>query len=148
MYTICPIMLSITDKDHTILEELRRNSRQSIRDIASKTKLRPSTVHQRLQRMIKEGIIEQFTLKLNNKAVGENFIVFSLISTDAVLPPTFFKQKYIKEAFGVTGEYDLVLKMKFEDIESFNKAILTMREKYSLKKTVTMIGTATIKEEL
>ena len=138
----------LDQKDHKIIEELRNNSRQSIRDLAKKLKLRPSTVHVRIQKLTKQGIIEKFTLKLDNKSVGENFIVFMFIATEKIISNSAFNNKHIKEVFGITGEYDLVLKLKFKDIEEFNDFILKFRKNNGLKKTLTQIVTTTIKEEL
>jgi len=135
-------------KDHKIINVLKQNSRSSIRDIAKKTQLRPSTVHQRIQRLIKNKIIEKFTLKLNNKAVEEDFIVFMFISTSEDLPPTFFKNPHVKESFGVTGEYDLLIKLKFKDISQFNDYIIALRKNKTITKTITHVVTVNIKEEL
>ncbi len=135
-------------KDHKIIAELRKNSRQSIRDIAKKTKLRPSTVHERIRKLEKNNIIEKFTLKLNNRAVGENFIAFMLISSDKQIEEIHFKNPHIREVFGVTGEYDLLLKLKFTDIEEFNNFVIKFRNDTGIKKTQTMVATVNIKEEL
>ena len=135
-------------KDHKIINELKKNSRLPIRDIAKKTQLRPSTVHLRIQKLVEKNVIEQFTLKLNNQAVGENFIVFMYITTSQDLPDTFFKSPYVKEAFGITGEYDLLLKLKFKDISEFNDYIISVRKNKAIAKTITNVVTVNIKEEL
>lgn len=135
-------------KDHKIINELKKNSRLPIRDIAKNTQLRPSTVHIRLQKLIKNSIIEKFTLKLNNNAINEDFIVFMYITTNQDLPSSFFNNKYVKEAFGITGEYDLLIKLKFKDISEFNDYIISLRKNKSITKTITNVVTVNIKEEL
>lgn len=140
--------LKLDGKDHSIIEQLRDNSRLSIRDIAKKTTLRPSTIHQRIQKLIKNNIIEKFTLKLNNQAMGENFIVFMLIKAEKEIDPKAFSTKNIKEVFGITGEYDLLLKLKFGDVVKFNDFVINFRKKHSLNHTLTMVATVNIKEEL
>jgi len=141
-------MIKLDAKDHSIIKLLKENARLSVRDIAKKTQIRPSTVHQRIQKLISANIIEKFTLKLNNKAVGEDFIVFMYVSTSQDLPDTFFKNKHIKEAFGITGEYDLLLKLKFKDISEFNDYIIALRKNKAITKTITNVVTVNIKEEL
>jgi len=141
-------MIKLDEKDHKIISILKQNSRLPIRDIAKKSKLRPSTVHLRLQRLIKNNIIEKFTLKLNNKAVGEDFIVFMFLTTNQDLLSSFFNNPHIKESFGITGEYDLLLKLKFKDIAQFNDYIINLRKNKSITKTITHIVTVNIKEEL
>lgn len=140
--------MKLDETDHRIIGVLRDNARSSVRDIAKKLKLRPSTVHVRIQKLIRDKIIEKFTIKLNNKAIGENFIVFVFIATEELIENAAFHHKNIKEVFGITGEYDLVMKCKFADIEEFNDFILNFRKKHGLKKTLTMIATVNLKEEI
>ena len=136
-------------KDHKIIEVLKENSRMAIRDIAKATGLRPSTVHDRINKLIRDKVIEKFTLKLNNKAIGENFIVFMLVKSEVDIPNTYFgSDPHIKEVFGVTGEYDLMIKLKFRDIEEFNDFVINFRKKFSLKNTMTLVATINVKEEV
>ncbi len=141
-------MIKLDNKDYKIIKLLKENSRFSIRDIAKKTQIRPSTVHQRIQKLISNNVIEKFTLKLNNKAVEEDFIVFMYVSTSQDLSDTFFKNKHIKEVFGITGEYDLLLKLKFKDISEFNDYIIALRKNKAITKTITNVVTVNIKEVL
>ncbi len=143
--------MKLDDKDHKIIEQLRLNSRSSIRDIAKATGLRPSTVHERIKKLVNEKVIEQFTLKLNNEAMGESFIVFMLLSGN----PTHYvgvpliSNPNIKEVFGITGEYDMMMKLKFKDVAEFNDFVIKFREENKeVSKTVTMIATVNLKEEL
>lgn len=143
--------MDIDDKDSKIIEILKQNSREPIREISKKTKIRPSTVHQRIQKLIDNGIIEKFTIKLNNKAVGENFIVFMLVKGTATeyIDNKVLNNKHVKEVFGITGEYDLIVKLKFKGIDEFHDFVLNFRrEKKEIQSTITMIVTANLKEEL
>ncbi len=134
--------------DHKIITALREDSRASIRDIAKQTKLRPSTIHLRIQKLIKNNIIERFTLQLNDKALEQNFIVFMFINTSKDLSRSFFADPRLKEAFGVTGEYDLLLKYKFKDISEFNDYVINLRKNSDIVKTLTTVVTIKLKEEL
>jgi len=140
----------VDKKDRAIIGVLRIDARRPIKDIAKITKIRPSTVHQRIQRMKREGIIEKFTVKLNDKLVGENFIVFMFIKTKpaTMLGKEVFQSSHIRDIFGVTGEYDLLLKLKFKDVVEFNDYIIEFRKREEVVATLTMVSTATIKEEL
>ena len=140
--------MRIDSKDARIIEELKKNSRATVRDIAKKTRVRPSTVHQRISKLKQDGVIERFTVKLNNKAVGEDFIVFMLVETKQDLPPSFFQNRHIKESFGITGEYDLLLKLKFRDVNEFNGFVIGLRKNRAIAKTITSVVTINLKEEL
>ena len=142
--------MELDHKDLKIIEILKNNAREPIKDITKKTAIRPSTVHQRIQRLIKNKVIEKFTIRLNNKSVGENFIAFMLIkgTTSDYIHSKFLNTKNVKEVFGVTGEYDVLVKLKFKDVEEFNGFIINFRkEMKGLQSTLTMVATANIKEE-
>ena len=138
----------IDAKDMKIIAVLKKDSRQTVRNIAKQTGIRPSTVHQRITKLRKEGVIENFTVKLSNSAVGENFIVFMSVSTRTDLLPSFFQNKHVKEVFGITGEYDLLLKLKFKDVDEFNTFVIGLRKNKAIEKTLTSVATITLKEEI
>ena len=140
--------MELQDKDRKIIDLLRDDARATIRDIAKRTSLRPSTVHQRMQKMEKEGVIEKFTVKLDNDKVGENFIVFVMIKTSKDVDAGAFKDGRIREVFGVTGGFDLMIKCKFRDIVDFNDFIIKFRKKEGIEATETLVSTVTVKEEL
>jgi len=140
----------LDNKDWKIIKQLKENSRMPIRDVAKRTGIRPSTVHQRIIKLKNNKTIEKFTIKLDNKAVGESFIVFMLVKTK---PSTFFGGKiindnHVKEIFGVTGEYDLMLKLKFKDVEEFNDYVIKFRKEQNVESTLTLVATANLKEEI
>ncbi len=143
-------IVKIDDKDLAILDILQTNSRTSIRELAKMCGMRPSTVHQRLKKLTQEAIIERFTVKLNDEKLGRNLVVFMLISgaMDKYLDDKVMKDSCIQEIHGITGEYDLLMKLKFKDMKEFNKFIIEFRDKYSdsISKTITMVQTVRLKE--
>lgn len=144
-------MLKLDDTDHRIIAALRKNSRQSIRQLAKALQLRPSTVHERIRKLRLEGVIEKFTIKLNNSVVSEGFIVFMLVlgKPTQYVGKTLLDHPHIKEVFGVTGEYDLLFKLKFSDVAMFNDFVINFRkENKEVQKTLTMVATVVLKEEL
>ena len=143
--------MEIDDKDKKIIEVLKNDSRSSIKEIAKSTKIRPSTIHQRIKKLIDGNVIEKFTIKLNNKSIGENFIVFMLVkgSTTEYIDSRFLNNNHVKEVFGVTGEYDLLIKLKFENVDELNQFVIDFRKnKKEIQSTLTMVVTANLKEEI
>jgi DNA-binding Lrp family transcriptional regulator len=142
---------ALDDSDRRVLEQLRTNARASLKEIAQRTGLRPSTVFNRIRRMTDAGVIERFTVRVNPQAVGEDFVVFVLVSG---LPEKFadewlLRNRHVAEAFGVTGEYDLLIKLRFAGKREFNDFIIEFRERYkrSITRTVSMIETVTLKRD-
>lgn len=143
--------MQLDSKDLRIIEVLREDSRLPVREISKKTKIRPSTAHQRIQKLVKNKVIEKFTIKLNNKLAEENFIVFMLVkgSTTEYIDRNFLHNANVKEVFGVTGEYDLLIKLKFKNVEDFNEFVIDFRKnRKEIQSTLTMVATAGLKEEI
>lgn len=143
--------MKLDEKDWKILEQLKENARQSVRDIAKKTGIRPSTVHERIRKLQEEKVIEKCTLKLNNTAIGEDFIVLMLVAGKAeeYIDQKLLQNKHVKDVFGVTGEYDVAIKLKFKDVQEFNDFVLKFRKEHrEITKTLTMVVTVNLKEEM
>lgn len=142
---------TLDKKDKKIIAMLKNNARASIREISKTTGIRPSTVHQRIKRLIENGVIEKFTLKLNDEKIGEGFAAFLLISgsPERYLDDKILKDGHVKGIYGITGEYDLLIKMKFKDMSAFNEFLLDFRENYSthISKTLTMVQTVKLKDD-
>ncbi len=136
----------IDDKDQRIIEALKKDSRAPVREIAKNTGLRSSTVHNRIKHLKDSGVINKFTIKLDHKKIGDNFVVIILVAVKDYINPLVFKKEYIQDCYGVTGEYDLMLKCRFRNIEEFNKFIIEFRKDKNITKTHTLVATTTIKE--
>ena len=132
--------------DGKVIAALIENSRQTIRNIAKSTNLRPSTVHQRMKRLEKDRIITGYTVTLDRKKVGQGFVAFLLVEAKSRIPDTILKNPHVAEVYGITGEYDIMMKLHFADIEGFNEFLLKLRENKSIKKTMTMVATVAVKE--
>jgi DNA-binding Lrp family transcriptional regulator len=142
---------SLDKRDMKIITILKNNARASIREISKATGIRPSTVHQRIKKLIENDVIEKFTVKLNDDKMDEGFASFMLISgsPERYLDEKILKNQQVKGIYGITGEYDLLIKMKFKDMSAFNEFLLDFRENYSkhISKTLTMVQTVKLKEE-
>ena len=139
----------LDEKDRNILEILEDNGRLSIQDISSKLSIPPSTIHNRIKRMENAKVIEGYSVKLNEKIMERDFTVYMLVngSTGNYLEREFLKKKEVIEVSGITGEYDLIIKMQFSNISNYNDFLTEFRTKYSsdIKQTVTMVRTEKIK---
>ena len=136
-------------KDKKILELLEKNGRLPIQELSSKLNIPPSTIHNRIKRMENTKVIEGYSVKLNEKIMERDFTVYMLVngSTGNYLEREFLQKKEIIEVSGITGEYDLIIKMQFSNISNYNDFLTEFRINYSsdVKQTVTMVRTEKIK---
>lgn len=75
------IQIAQLDKhDRVILQILQENSNTSLKEIAEKTGLSSSTIHYRINRLIKEKIIVTFTAQVDPIKVGKDILAVSLVN--------------------------------------------------------------------
>jgi DNA-binding Lrp family transcriptional regulator len=63
-----------------ILQILQENSNTSLKEIAEKTGLSSSTIHYRINRLIKEKIIVNFAAQVDPIKVGKDILAVSLVN--------------------------------------------------------------------
>ncbi|MEA2055722.1 MAG: Lrp/AsnC family transcriptional regulator [Candidatus Thermoplasmatota archaeon] len=146
----------IDKKDQIILGELKKNSRNSTKTIASNVKIPRVTVHDRIQKMVDKGIIKSFTTVVDYKKTGLPSKVFIFVSflhntnvSQRELANRIAKIQGICEVHIISGEYDLLLKVRGESLEEIGKLVVDkLRELKGVGKTLTCACFETVKEEL
>ncbi|TFG31192.1 Lrp/AsnC family transcriptional regulator [Candidatus Thorarchaeota archaeon] len=76
--------------DFTILRELQTDSRIALQDIANKVGAPTSTVHYRIKRLEKEGVIDGYYAHINAEKLGLTFL--TIIHVRAAYGPGYHKR--------------------------------------------------------
>jgi len=134
-------------KDLAILKILKVNSRTPIREIALKTGIKQSTVHQRINKLVKKKVIQQFSIKTNDKLVGEELIIFLYIAAPNLPLKEIKKLKQVKEIYEIAGEYNYLLKIKVKDISGYNSLLKNIKKGYEITRLFSTITTQKLKED-
>ena len=126
----------IDEKDMKILDVLRENAKLSSYKIAKKILLPVTTVHSRIKRLEREGIIKQYTILLDDKKLGKNIIAYTLIHYNISLwektgknardefKKALLRLPYVEEITYITGSFDVMLKLKLESMDQLNSVLL------------------------
>jgi len=146
----------IDKKDNIILKELKKNARQSTKKIAEITEIPRVTVHDRIKKMINRKIIKSFTVITNYKEIGFHSKVFIFIS---FLPKSEISQRELANRISklpgvlevniISGEYDLLIKVRGKSLEEIGKLVIDkLRSIDGVGRTLTCACFETIKEEI
>ena len=146
----------IDKKDETILAELKKNARKTTKNIAKTVKIPRVTVHDRMQKMVNNGIIKSFTAIPDYQKIGLPSKVFVFVS---FLPSADISQRElakriaqlpgIYEVHIISGEYDLLLKVRGKSLEEIGKLVIgKLRGLNGVGQTLTCACFETIKEEI
>jgi Lrp/AsnC family leucine-responsive transcriptional regulator len=143
-------------KDEMIITELKKNARNSTKNIAANINIPRVTVHDRIQKMIEQGIIKSFNISINYKKIGyatEVFIFISFIPTPDVsqreLAKRIAKLPGVYEVHIISGEYDLLLKVRGRSLEDIGALVVDkIRQLKGVGRTLTFACFETVKEEI
>ncbi len=124
-------MFYMDRKDEKILEILKADSSLTTRQISRKTLMPVTTVHNRIRKLREEGVITQYTVKVDHRKLGKTFTAILLVSCDyKVLRETgrnqhdlvkdMIKLPEVESADIVTGATDIVLRVRTRDVEAFD----------------------------
>ena len=145
----------IDKKDEKILAELKKNARESTKAIAANIKIPRVTVHDRINKMIEKGVIKSFNVTLDYKKIGyssEAFIFVSFLFNPDVSQRQLAKRiariSGVYEVHIISGEYDLLLKVRGKSLEDIGKLVVDkLRKLKGVGKTLTFACFETVKEE-
>ena len=148
--------IMIDEKDKIILAELKKNARNSTKNIATKVKIPRVTVHDRIKKMIERGIIKSFNVTIDYKKIGLSTEVFIFVSflfnpevSQRELAKRIAQLPGVSEVHIISGEYDLLLKVRGKSLEEIGKLVVDkLRQLKGVGRTLTCACFETVKEEI
>lgn len=143
--------MKIDKTDEKIINELIGNAKIPLREIASKLKISFVTVMNRIKKLGKEGIIKQYSAKINYDKLGYGVNV--LIEIRIAKGKLFELEKKIASSpnvyavYDTTGEYDATVLAKFKTTAAMDKFLKLIQTFDFVERTNTKLVLNTIKEE-
>ena len=109
------MMTRVDDKDLALLGALHDNARLRLEDLGRTVSLAPSSVHERLRRLDREGVIRRWTVDLAPEAFDLDTL--ALVGIRASRPCSeivghFEQLPEIEECHSVAGDLSVVLKVR------------------------------------
>ncbi len=140
------------DIDVKLLKLLARNSRASLRELAKSLGVAVSTVHARLQKLLRDGLIKRFTIVPDYERLGYPITAVILVSVEGgaieEVASRLAEEPNLIAVYDVTGDYDLILVGKFRSMSELNLFLKRLNKMYSIKRTVTSVVLKVFKEDL
>lgn len=129
------MMDKIDENDRKIIEILSKNARISLREIKKKVDLSPSSIRNRMERLVSLGVIKRYTLDVDYRKLGYDIQVLALISSKPTecdaLCDTLSKYNEINEVHRTSGPVNFICMIRVKDINELNKFITGKLEKLS-----------------
>lgn len=127
--------------DMRILEELSKNSRIKMKELGEKVHLTGQAAATRVAKLEDNGVIEGYTIKVNQAKLG--FLIHTLIniytkSTYHQPYLSFIKtqEKYILNNYKISGDGCYLLECKFPSNELLDQFLVDLNEHANYKLTI------------
>lgn len=119
----------IDNLDRAILHALQKNARGSYADIAKAQQVSPATIHVRVEKLKKAGVITGTELKVDPKALGFDICCFIGITLRQAgdYPKAIAKLEALPEvveAHYTTGQYSVFIKVLVRNIDALHKLLV------------------------
>jgi Lrp/AsnC family leucine-responsive transcriptional regulator len=143
----------IDDTDKRIVETLQKNCRLPLEQVAKELKIPKATLHYRIRRLEKGGIIEGYNAKIDASKLGKDFATITFVR--AKYGPGYHKKlgKKLAQIPGVWavyflfGDIDFVIMARSDSSKDFLIKMEKMANMNEIVSTSTHIIAQVIKEE-
>jgi len=130
---------ALDEIDRNILRILQIDARTSYREIQNKLGISIGTIHNRIAKLKKNGVIEGYTLRLNNEKLGYKLSFLIRINCDGKFTEEILEDlKEIPEVcsiFHTTGEQSAALICRFKESEDVHTFIRNLNQKEYITRT-------------
>ncbi len=128
-------MVELDEVDWKIINALKKDSRLSARELAKRTKISSATINRRVRRLEDSGVIEGYTLALNQEKLGKETIAYLLIRTKPGADYTsmmndIVKHDEVEDIGAIAGDFDIILKVRTSNMKELDKFIFEYLRKF------------------
>ncbi|WP_455645324.1 Lrp/AsnC family transcriptional regulator [Methanosphaera sp.] len=144
--------LSMDNLDKQILELLSDDGRKSYRKISRELGVSVGTIHNRVDKLTKSGIIDKFVPVIDHEKLGYTLTaVIGLEIKGGTIAFLADKDEFkdnLLAVYDVTGQFDGIIVAKFKNTFELNKFIKLLLKEETVVKTYTQTVLNIVKEEL
>ena len=143
--------MAVDNVDLEILRLLQEDCRISLRELARRLRLSPATIHNRITKLKRLGVIRGFAPLLDYSKVGIPITALILASIDGKHIVEFEREvardSRVISVYDITGDFDVALVCKFRNISDLDRFVKGLLQKPYVKRTVTSIALNVVKED-
>ncbi len=136
-YAVCVL----DDLDHRLIALLRSNSRTPVAALARELGVNRSTVTSRIDRLVDNGVIEGFTLRVSGDLEHDSVQGVMLVATENSRSPEIVRElrgyPELEQLHSTTGTWDLVLQIRAKNLSEFDLVLERVRAVPGVRTTQT-----------
>lgn len=133
---------NIDNKDAHILELLQQNSKVTVSQLARRIGMPATTIHNRIKRLERQGIISGYCVKVDHKKLGMPICAYVLVDIDYEMHyevvAKLKSMPFIERMESVTGGTDIILTVRAKSPDELSRIVLRELRTKGVKKTETL----------
>ena len=127
--------MDLDEKDLQVLEELKENAKRTTSQISKRINIPITTVHNRIKKLEKLGIIKRYTVEVDYKKLDKPMTAYVMVQVIYMLPSgvKVMQEDVAKEIKSMpevesvellTGTTDILVKVRVKDVDELNEFII------------------------
>ena len=128
--------------DAILVAALQEDGRLRLEDLARRVELAPSSVHDRLRRLQRDGVIRRWTIDVAPEALGLTVLAFVGVRSSrpcSEVVGALEQIREIEECQSVAGQLSMILKLRASSTEHLLEIIERLRQIPGVESTETTI---------
>ena len=137
--------------DRKIIELLAEDARRALADIGAVVGLSPSSVNERIRRLVASGAIRRFTVDADPAALGLPVLAYVFVGLNYEAGEAAFKAfvsaaPEVVECHHMTGGWSYLIKLRVDSLHGIESFLEQLKEQRFLARSETMISLSTVCE--
>lgn len=133
--------------DIRLLEILSANAEQTATELAKQINLSVPAINKRIAKLKNSGVIKNFTIQTDPKKIGKTITAFIMVWVEEYPKQKSFldyisADRDIVECHAVTGEYDYLIKLYADNMDSMKEKMFRLKKVQGVVKTYTIFSLA------
>ncbi|MGG7519674.1 Lrp/AsnC family transcriptional regulator [Allorhizobium undicola] len=138
--------------DRRLIELLVDDSRRSLAEIGEGVGLSPSSVNDRVKRLVQQGVVKRFTVEVDHGKLGLPITAFIFVQLHSEASEEGFRafsgsHAAVEECHHLTGGWSYLLKLRLRDLQEIETFLLEIKSHRFLARSETMISLSAIAEK-
>src|SRR3989338_1836608 len=133
----------IDGRDLALVEALKQNAKASLAQLSALTGMPRNTVHNRIKRLERSGVIQSYTARVDYKKLGQSITAFVLLDIDYGVHYDLVEKlrvmPFVHRIFSITGRNDLVLMIRARNPDELARFVLKEIRIRGVSKTETLL---------
>ncbi|MEQ8395108.1 Lrp/AsnC family transcriptional regulator [Thalassobaculum sp.] len=119
------------DTDRHLIAELRSDARLPVATLAVRLGVSRATVRNRIDRLVADGVIQGFTIKVSAEGDRQPVRAIMLIEVEGKTTDAVFRRLHgfpeVRTLHATNGRWDIVAELATDTLEAFDRTLTTIR---------------------